>query len=181
MLDDQTSRLPNDAQLMPIPTEPHYKPGKKPGQNLTPDQRAWFSAEAWRLRVELGLQYREIAKRLGISLETVARYLKRERKLFGKLHTDLVEEMSKEHIEALQVMLAEAIGAWERSKQPLKIRLADGSIVDKERLGDPRYLEEARQIMADMRKVVGADAPDKQEVVETIILKTLKGVSMEDI
>ena len=151
--------------------------------NYPPDKRLFMRGEAWRLRTEKGWTQRRIAIELGCSLPMVNYYLKLERKDFGRRHIELVEEVSSENLHTLQHILGEAMTAWEKSCTPLDVKLPDGSIVQKERSGDPRYLEQARGIMADMRKIVGADAPEKKEVtLDEVTLKILTGgVSMEDL
>jgi hypothetical protein len=76
----------------------------------------------------------------------------------------------------LEYLFAEAMRAWEASKADAtrktqrKTQPASGGagsvaeIVVENSHGDPRYLSEARQALADTRKLLGLDAPQKLDL-----------------
>jgi hypothetical protein len=84
-----------------------------------------------------------------------------------------IREIKCQHTERLLHIVCEAMGAWERSKQP-KVRIShkrgeDGKltvdgITREPQAGNPTFLATAMKALEDIRKVWGADAPVRVEV-----------------
>lgn len=81
-----------------------------------------------------------------------------------------IRELKAGHTSRLMHIYQEAMRAWERSKTPGKQRTVkhgkDGverTRVTRFQSGDPRYLDQARAALAEIRKIWGADAPLKVE------------------
>ena len=125
----------------------------------------------------LGWNQQQIASDLGISQPAVSKLLRRvEERVLTELRT-LVERQKVRHTMRLEHLFAEAMRAWADSKADTTKRKqrrtqgqsgGDGAtvaeITTESQHGDPRYLDEARKLLADHRKLWGLDAPAKVDV-----------------
>src|SRR5712692_5967519 len=138
-------------------------------------------ARAWDLALK-GKTERSIAVELAkaglgtVSAPAVHQMLERvEKRILEELKGKTDHQKSRQTA-ALWKLYDEAMEAWERSKKPQKQMVSKhgpgnddgrpGSVVEststiRENDGDPRYLAEARQILQDIRKIWGLDAPQK--------------------
>ena len=124
----------------------------------------------------LGWSQPKIAADLGISQAAVCKLLKRiETRLFREL-SETVQRQSARQALRLDHLYAEAIRGWNESKADTTRRRqrktqggkGDGAtvaelVVENEH-GDPRYLDVALKALADLRKLLGLDAPQKVDV-----------------
>jgi len=125
---------------------------------------------AWAMRQE-GHTQEEIAADLGISHQAVGKMLA---KFDAWVNTHLVETRISEkmsQISQLHWQISQLTRAWERSKEParsaIRREVNEKSTEETravERIGDPRFLAEARACMADIRSLLGLDiAPAIQD------------------
>lgn len=135
--------------------------------------------DAWRLR-QRGWSLARIADALGISEPSVWKIINR---VAGRYHAELgqmVASMRRQQLAQLEYIADEALQAWELSKKETRTtmrrkRQTDGTVVDEamqkeeSRLPDIRFLQEARAALADMRTLLGVDAPARAEVTHTIM------------
>lgn len=138
----------------------------------------------------LGWTQHQIAADLGVSQAAVSKILTRvERRVLEEL-TAMVERHKTRHSLRLELIFAESLRAWERSKEDTtrrRQRKSDGGvngaggtvaeIIVQNQHGDPRYLEEARKALADHRKLWGLDAPQKVDV--RAVRNSYEGMSEE--
>ena len=125
----------------------------------------------------LGWSQQRIAGDLGVSQGAVSKIQKRlELRALG----ELVATSDRQKIRQtwrLEHLFGEAMHAWDDSKADSTRRRqrksASGSgggtasiaeVVIENQHGDPRYLDEARKILADQRKLWGLDAPQKLDL-----------------
>ena len=128
-----------------------------------------------------GWSQHRIATELQISQPAVSKLLRRVEDRILRELTAGVERQKARHTLRLEHLYAEALRAWEQSKQDATRRRqrktvgraggATGAtvaeLVVEEQHGDPRYLEEGRKALADLRKLWGLDAPHKVDVRAT--------------
>ncbi len=128
----------------------------------------------------VGWSQHQIAADLGISQAAISRILARiETRILREL-AETVERQKARHTVRLEHLYAEAIRAWDQSKADTTRRRqrktqggAGGAgatvaeIVVENQHGDPRYLNEARKALADLRKLWGLDAPQQLDVRAT--------------
>ena len=130
-----------------------------------------------------------IAREVGIARQSVHRIIRRVEAKYNQAIGATVERLKARQARALWAVVDEAVDAWERSKQPLRRvrkesgnrgpgnsrsgrrsgkRTGDsssGARTDltrtevESRVGDPRFLAQAREALADIRKLYGLDAP----------------------
>lgn len=118
----------------------------------------------------------EIAEALGISQPAVSKIARRvEERLFADLAYQ-AERQRARHTLRLEHIYGQAMQAWQDSKQEglrrrqRKTEHDSGSgstvaeLVSENRHGDPRYLDEARKALTDMRKLLGVDAPERVSI-----------------
>jgi len=134
--------------------------------------------EAWRLRAQ-GMTTTEIAERLGVRQNSVSKMLKRVLERSLREMPDKVAEVLFQQKEALEYLLFEAITEWNKSRQPLRrvkryerqelvgdgdkqkvVTLVTEEKETEDRLGDVRYLEQAREILEDIRELFGLRVGD---------------------
>jgi transposase len=131
---------------------------------------------------------RSIAKQLGVSLSTVQRDIKTITDALRSQSPEAFAASKRYAQERLDYIVREADAAWKRSqgqivKRKIKgrvVREADGKwkvdtsggkngkdatilIEEYEAAGDPRYLEVMRAAIADYRKCLGIDEPERHE------------------
>ena len=147
------------------------------------EPRATVQARALRVleRSVAGLSQREIAAEEGMSQSAVSKILSRlEQRALEEL-VDRVERQKARQTLRLDYLYRESLRAWEASKADATRRVQKktepGSVgapsatvaqfVVETQHGDPRYLEVARKVLADQRRVWGLDAPQKLDVRAT--------------
>ena len=130
---------------------------------------------AMELRV-LGWSQPQIAADLGITQAAVCKLLKRVETCFLRELAETVGRQQARQALRLEHLFAEAMRAWHESKadstrrRQRKTQGGDGldatvaEIVVENQHGDPRYLDEARKTLADARKLLGLDAPQKVDL-----------------
>ena len=130
--------------------------------------------------VTLGWSQYQIAADLCISQAAVSKILKRvERRLLREV-ADTIDRQKARHTVRLEHLYAEAMRAWTGSQTDAtrrRQRMTQGGgsaagatvaeIVTENQHGDPRYLEEARKALSDLRKLWGLDAPQKVDLRAT--------------
>jgi len=124
----------------------------------------------------LGWSQPQIAADLGITQPAVCKLLKR---IETRLQHELAETSQRQRVRQtlrLEHLYAEAMRAWNESKadttrrRQRKTQGANGGdatvaeLVVENAHGDPRYLDEARKALADLRKLQGLDAPQKVDL-----------------
>lgn len=129
---------------------------------------------AWKLR-QAGKTHQQIADALQVERTTVTKILKRlTDRILSRLE-DEIEQTKIEQWNQLEYLISELFDAWERSKDPSKSvtrkqvigKEAEtdktgtllSTIVDED--GNLSYIREARATMADLRSLLGLDAPKK--------------------
>jgi transcriptional regulator with XRE-family HTH domain len=119
----------------------------------------------------------QIAADLGVSQAAVSKILRRvEGRMLRELSAS-IERQKARQAGRLEHLFAEAMRAWEESKADStrrRQRKSDGGsgvpgatvaeLVVENQHGDPRYLDQARNALADQRKLWGLDAPQKVDL-----------------
>ena len=119
-----------------------------------------------------GSTQREIAEELGVSQPAVSKILSRlEERYAREVVANLDRHRAKQTLR-LEHQYAESMRAWTESKQDSTVRRqrkgqnaaghagpSVAELVVENQHGDPRYLEQARKALNDIRKVWGIDAP----------------------
>jgi transcriptional regulator with XRE-family HTH domain len=141
---------------------------------------------AWRLRTQQYLTHQEIAEKIGVDRSSVTKMLQRVRNRVLSGMEELVQDEIAQQLDMLDTLLSQAYKAWEASRNPAKAvekrvarRPADEgdtgatSMADvaetlitevTERDGDKTWQELILRILAERRKILGADAPQKTDV-----------------
>lgn len=123
-----------------------------------------------------GRTQHQIAESLDISQPAVSKIVRRmEERLLADVALK-IERQRARHTLRLEHLYAEAMRAWRDSQQDTtrrRQRKSDGGgpgggtfaeLVSENRHGDPRYLDEARKALTDLRKVWGVDAPERMAI-----------------
>jgi len=127
-----------------------------------------------------GSTQREIAEELGVSQPAVSKILSRlEERYAREVVANLDRHRAKQTLR-LEHQYAESMRAWTESKQDSTVRRqrkgqnaaghagpSVAELVVENQHGDPRYLEQARKALNDIRKVWGIDAPQQLRVSAT--------------
>jgi len=118
-----------------------------------------------------GQSQHSIAAALDVTQAAVSKILKR---IEERLHADLARSYERQRARQLlrlEHLYAVAMKAWQQSVSTESIRRrqrkSDGSggtgtvaeIVSESAAGDPRYLEQGRRVLEDLRNLLGLDAP----------------------
>jgi hypothetical protein len=140
---------------------------------------------AFDLAAAKGLTETQIAAELAtqglgeVTQQAVSKMLLRVEKRMLAEMGDRVRAVKLRQTASLQKIYQEAMAAWEESKKPQKSlttrhgpsgdngqpgKVLESQSVLRDQDGDPRYLDQARQALADIRKLWGADAARKLEV-----------------
>jgi DNA-binding CsgD family transcriptional regulator len=124
----------------------------------------------------VGRTQHQIAEALGISQPGVSKIVRRAEE---KLLTDFAYKTERQRARQtlrLEHIYGQAMHAWQDSKQEglrrrqRKTEHESGTgstvaeLISENRHGDPRYLDEARKALTDMRKVWGVDAPERVSI-----------------
>ena len=125
----------------------------------------------------LGWSQHQIAADLAVSQAAVSKILRRVEERVLRELTAVIERQKVRHTMRLEHLFAEAMRAWDQSKsdstrrRQRKTQSGSGDpggsiaeIVVENQHGDPRYLDEGRKALADLRKLWGLDAPQKVNV-----------------
>jgi len=134
-------------------------------------QREARVAEAVHLRRDYGMSDTQIARQLGVSLRSVKRYFSQAMAAWRHAVPAKVELARAQAAAELRKIVEECWKEYERSKEPARKVIQEREAVeglppDKwpvtktrteliERLGDPRYLSEARLALAEHDKLYG--------------------------
>lgn len=130
--------------------------------------------KVWAMRMR-GATYERIAQEVGITFSGVSNILARMHKRYVAKNMDDVEKCRQEQIAELSNVADEAYKAWESSRgQKIVIkkraRTKDGKFLPGDATeekytsdGDPRYLQVYMKAKADLREIIGANAPSKYE------------------
>src|SRR4051794_24543124 len=149
--------------------------------NIAQDVMVEREHRAWDLRIREHLTQAEIASALEVDQATVSRLLLRaSRARLGDMR-ELIDIQIGEQYDRLNYIYTESVRAWEASKEPSKLvakrmsRIAGGAADDgprdedimtrvQDQDGNTRYLETAMKALADLRKLLGIDAPSRVEL-----------------
>ena len=127
-------------------------------------------------RICRGETQHDIAAALDISQPAVSKILKRVEERLLHDATWRVERQRARQSARLEFLYRQAIRAWEGSQEESlrrrqrKTGHGSGSeatvaeVISEARHGDPRFLEEARRVLEDLRKIWAIDAPDRLTV-----------------
>lgn len=142
---------------------------------------------SWDLR-QKGWTHERIAVELNLERSTVSKILGRVSKRYNDHIIEAMAEERATQVARLNLIVDESMRAWERSKTPTKkarkqhtgtavgtgTELVETRLEDRD--GDPRYLDTAMKAMADIRRILGLDAPLKSLAVD---LKTLTDAQLD--
>ncbi len=112
----------------------------------------------------------DVAKEFSISWSTVELIRQRVNDYFFRENIESIKRLKAEHTERLTHVVAEAMTAWEASKNPA-VRTCDSdkagnSTTKTTTSGNSSFLAEARAALGEIRKIWGADAPLKIETTD---------------
>lgn len=132
-----------------------------------------------------------IAEELRISQPAVSKIVRRvEERLLADVELK-VERQRARHTLRLEFVYGEAIRAWRASQQESlrrRQRKTDGGnaggqtvaeIVSENRHGDPRYLDEARKALADLRTLWGVNAPERLAIAASSPFASMSDEALE--
>jgi predicted transcriptional regulator len=122
-----------------------------------------------------GRSQHQIAEDLGVSQAAVSKLLKRVDTRLLREFAETLERQKVRHTLRLEHLYSEAKHAWtesqadatrrrQRKSQGGRGEATVAEIVTENQHGDPRYLDEARKALGDLRKVWGLDAPQKVDL-----------------
>jgi hypothetical protein len=135
---------------------------------------------AFDLSATKGLSEAQIAEELvrqelgAVTQQAVSKMLRRVEERMLKEMTGRIKAMKVRQTAALQKIYRDAVAAWEESKKPQKSlttkqgpagengepgKVKESQSVLRDQDGDPRYLDQARQALADIRRIWGVDEP----------------------
>ena len=135
---------------------------------------------AFDLAATKGLTETQIAEELAkqglgeVTQQAVSKMLCRVEERMLKETSGKVKRKKVRHEAALMKIYRDAMAAWEESKKPQKSlttkqgpagengepgKVKESQSVLRDQDGDPRYLDQARQALADIRKIWGVDEP----------------------
>jgi predicted transcriptional regulator len=139
---------------------------------LREDEQTVRRSLVWRLSTEQWLTQAQIAEVLNISQPTVSRDLTNVEEQIRAHLMEMIETEKLLQIAQLKHMATQLVAAWEASKENSLAVTRRQGIANEEavgavlltthttgREGDRGYLAEARRCLADIRAILGADAP----------------------
>ena len=130
-------------------------------------------------RTEQGWSQRQIAAELEISQPAVSKILHRVEDRVSQDVPAAVERQKVRQTLRLEHLYTESVRAWEQSKAdttrrrqrkttgPDQAGTTVAELVTDHQHGDPRFLEQSRRVLADLRALWGLDAPQKVDVRAT--------------
>lgn len=132
--------------------------------------------------------HKQIADQYGISRGRVSQMIKRMREWKARQIMPTIEQLQRKHELLLYKVAEEAWTEWERSKKNAEslsektglLGTKETTTVTKGQCGDPRYLEQVRSALADIRKIRGADAPVKTLVGGVLGVMHSGGITIQD-
>lgn len=138
-----------------------------------------------------GRTQHQIADALGISQAAVSKIARRvEERLLADLACKAERQRARQTLR-LEHIYGQAMRAWQDSKQEgLRRRQRktehDGGagstvaeLISENRHGDPRYLDEARKALADLRKVWGIDAPERVSIDAVSVFASMSDEALD--
>jgi predicted transcriptional regulator len=138
-----------------------------------------------------GRTQHQIAAASGISQAAVSKILRRvEERLLADVAWK-VERQRARHTVRLEFIYAEAIRSWHTSKEETlrrRQRKTEGGsggaatiaeLVSENRHGDPRYLDEARKALSDLRTLWGVDAPERMSIEATTPFASMSDAALQ--
>ena len=139
-----------------------------------------------------GRSQHEIATTIAVSQPAVSKILKRiEERLLADVAWKVERQRARQSLR-LEHIYAEAMRAWRTSQDDAlrrRQRKSDGKggeggttvaeLVSENRSGDPRYLDEARRALTDLRSIWGVDAPDRLSVESASPYVTMSDAAIE--
>jgi len=136
---------------------------------VPPEIIATREKSIWELR-QKGYTHQRIADEVGLERSAVTKILQRLSARVVEKLDGLAKEQLTTQIDRLEFIADEMFQAWQKSKEAQKsVSKKTGSggeqltIQTEDQDGNIRYLVEARAAMADIRKILGLDAPLRQE------------------
>lgn len=138
-----------------------------------------------------GRTQHQIADALSISQPAVSKIVRRvEERLLADIAYKADRQRARQTFR-LEHVYSQAMGAWQNSKQEgvrrrqRKTEHDDGAgstvaeLVSENRHGDPRYLDEARKALADLRKVWGIDAPERVSIDAVSVFASMSDEALD--
>ena len=115
-----------------------------------------------------GLNQREIGERLGRTRSGIGKMLRRTETKLAEMLKETGAQIKARQTMSLEHIYREAMGAWGASKNDAQSsKKTDGpedftrtETTLRDQTGDPRYLDQARGALGDIRKIWGLDAHD---------------------
>lgn len=140
----------------------------------------------------MGRTQLEIARRLDISQPAVSKILRRAFERLLASNEAAVEMERARQAMRLNYLYGESMEAWNKSKEDevrRRQRKSDGDgrsqvvaeLVSENRHGDPRHLELARRVLADLRTLYGLNAPTELTVTAPPLAHLSDGVLQDAI
>jgi hypothetical protein len=139
-----------------------------------------------------GRSQHAIAQELGISQPAVSKMLKR---VADRLLADVAWQVDRQRARQtlrLEFIYSEAIQAWRASQQEGQRRRqrrtdsahgGQGStvaeLISENRCGDPRFLDEARRALGDLRSLWGVNAPERLSIQSTNPFAAMSDTALE--
>jgi hypothetical protein len=145
--------------------------------------------ETVRLHLE-GQSQHSIGRTLGISQPAVSKIIRRaEDRLASDVAWRIDRQRARQSLR-LEFIYAEAIKAWRASQQDglrRRQRKTDAGghgttiaeVISENRHGDPRFLDEARRALGDLRALWGVDAPERISVEATSRFAAMSDAALE--
>ena len=161
--------------------------------------------DAWMFRTREFLTQEEIAKRLGVNQSTISRDLRAAAENTLRDLDEAVRQTKLEQVAQLSTIVEEAMAAWLASKENAKtvIRTVKNTAAEESpgedgedsktvittrvagKTGDICYLNTAMRALADIRKILGAEAPLESSVTivheEKVDYSTLSDEELQSI
>lgn len=110
--------------------------------------------------------YKQVGEQYGLTRQAVHQIFKKVNQWFVPQILDDIKSEKARQVAHLRNIFIEAMRAWEDSKRPTKTRkrgVAGENAIDtiehRTSSGNPAFLRAALDALADIRKVIGADAP----------------------
>jgi len=138
-----------------------------------------------------GRTQHQIATSLAISQPAVSKIVRRmEARLLADI-AQRVDHQRARHTLRLEFLYGEAMRAWRASQSETlrrRQRKTDGGdtggqtiaeIISENRHGDPRFLDEARKALADLRKLWGIDAPERMTIEAATPFAAMSDAALE--